>query len=219
MRISLLCSDPTHPVNDYLNRWIAANSSAHDISLVRSKADLPGGDVLFLVSCSEIIRDTDRLAYGTCLVIHASDLPLGRGWSPHIWEIVNGARKITVTLLEAADSVDSGRIWKKISFAVQPHALWNEINSDLFQVEVDLINYAVENYQSIQPVDQSSLIAPTYYRRRSPEDSRIDPTKSLASQFDLLRVCDPKRFPAFFELDGHVYKLTLERVSGEAGPD
>lgn len=212
MRISLLCSDEGHPVNAHLQRWIAANQSAHQVELVRRKSDLSGGDILFLISCSEIIRASERKAYRSALVLHASDLPKGRGWSPHVWEIIGGAEAITLSLLEVEDRVDSGRIWKKTLIAVPRHALWDEINELLFDAEIALIDHAVRSWADITPVQQDPGIEPTYYPRRSPEDSRIDPEKSIASQFDRIRVCDPERFPAFFELHGKKYKLKLEKM-------
>lgn len=212
MRISLLCSDEKHPVNGFLQRWIAENNSTHQIELVRRKADLSGGDILFLVSCSEIIGAKDRSAYRACLVLHASDLPHGRGWSPHIWQIIEGAQEITLSLLEAEDKVDSGKIWKKLRFPVSKDALWDEINTRLFEAEVELIDLAVREYAYMKPVEQDSSIQPTYYPRRSPADSQIDPLKSIVSQFNQIRVCDPNRFPAFFELHGKKYKLILEKL-------
>ena len=38
----------------------------------------------------------------------------------------------------------------------------------------------------------------TYFKKRTPEDSKININKSLKSQFNLLRVCDEKNYPAFF---------------------
>jgi len=212
MKVSILCSDSGHPVNVHLEKWIAVNKEKHEITLARRKSELPGGDLLFLVSCSEIVGKSDRAAYANCLVLHASDLPMGRGWSPHIWEIVKGAEQITLSLLEAADNVDSGRIWKKVVLPIPKHALWDEINDILFGAEIDLMAFAVESYKSIKPQPQATDIEPTYYPRRSPEDSRIDPQRSIADQFDQIRVCDPQRFPAFFDLHGHRYKLTLEKI-------
>lgn len=212
MRISLLCSDEGHPVNAHLQRWIAANEATHRVELVRRKSELSGGDILFLISCSEIIRASERNAYRFALVLHASDLPKGRGWSPHIWEIIRGAEAITLSLLEVEDRVDSGRIWKKILIPVPKHALWNEINELLFEAEIALIDYAVSRCADIIPVKQDPGIEPTYFPRRSPEDSRVDPEKSIASQFDRIRVCDPERFPAFFEMHGKKYKLRLEKM-------
>lgn len=213
MRISLLCSSEYHPVNSYLVKWIDENKAVHDIELVRKKKNLSGGDILFLISCSEIINEFDRSAYLSCLVLHASDLPKGRGWSPHIWQIIEGAEEITISLLEAEDKVDSGRIWEKLQFSIPKHALWDEINESLFQAEIDLIDNAVRNFGLVKPKIQDPNIEPSYYLRREPSHSRIDPNLSIADQFNQIRVCDPHRFPAFFELEGCRYKITLEKLN------
>ena len=212
MKITLLCSDPIHPVNAHLLRWIELNRGDHNISLVRTKNELGSGDVLFMISCSEIISSLDRAAYHASLVLHASDLPLGRGWSPHIWQIIAGADLITLSLLEAEDKVDSGRIWKKVRIPVPKHALWDEINVRLFEAEIDLIEFAVREFARISPTAQDTTIESTYYPRRLPADSKIDPAGTIASQFDKIRVCDPNRFPAYFELHGKKYKLTLDEI-------
>ena len=212
MKITFLCSDPNHPVNRHLITWIAAHEGEHEISLVRSKKELKGGQILFLISCSEIIGPSDRAAYDVSLVLHASALPQGRGWSPHIWLIIGGAEQIVLSLLEAEDAVDSGRLWHQITFTVPKHALWNEINEQLFSAEYELLDYAVEQFGKVIPIPQRTNIEPTYYPKRSPIDSKIDPFLSIASQFDKIRVCDPVRFPAYFELHGCTYKCTLEKI-------
>ena len=212
MRISLLCSHERHPANAYLVQWMESQRSNHQIELVRSKNQLTGGDLLFLVSCTEIVSAKDRAAYRATLVLHASDLPLGRGWSPHIWQIIEGSEEITLSLLEAEDKVDSGRIWKKLRLPIPKDALWDEINKILIEAEVSLLNFAVDAIDNIYPLEQSDEIKPTHYPRRSPTDSQIDPEISIASQFDKIRVCDPDRFPAFFHLYGKKYKITLEKI-------
>lgn len=212
MRVSLLCTDPIHPVNGHLESWIQRNSAACEISLVRSKNALPGGDVLFIISCSEIVHMAERALYRTCLVLHASALPRGRGWSPHIWELLLGATELTLTLLEAEDMVDSGRIWRQIAIRVPKHALWNEINERLFDAELELMDFAIRELETVVPWPQRADVKPTYYRKRAPEDSRVDSERSIASQFDLIRVCDPQRFAAFFEMHGHKYKIKLEKM-------
>lgn len=213
MKITLLCSDASHPVNAHLLRWIELNHGDHNISLVRTKKELGGGDILFMVSCSEIINSLDRAAYRASLVLHASDLPSGRGWSPHIWQIINGAESITLTLLEAEDAVDSGRIWHQIALPIPKHALWDEINEQLFSAEIDLIDLAVKEFDTVIPVEQKQNVEPTYFPRRKPVDSKIDPELSIATQFDLIRVSDPNRFPAYFDLHGHKYKIILEKIN------
>lgn len=216
MNISFLCSNTQHPVNEYLQHWINLNKHNHQVELVRDKNELTGGELLFLISCSQIIDSQDRAKYSHTLVLHASDLPRGRGWSPYIWEIINGANKITVTLLEAEDEIDSGRVWGKRQLPLTPDMLWYEINAQLFAAELELVDYAIANYSTIKPEEQTSTIEPSYYPKRTPKDSQIDPQKSIAEQFNTIRVCDPKRFPAYFELHGQRYNIILEKVNDDS---
>ncbi len=212
MRVSLLCSDPSHPVNERLRRWARSHSGTIWVEHVHRKSDLTGGDFLFLLSCSEYIDAAARSAYRRTLVIHASDLPRGRGWSPHIWELLQGASSITVSLIEAEDRIDSGRMWQQISIPVAKHMLWDEVENLLFDAELRLLDIAINNYDTITPKAQNPAIAPTYYRRRTPNDSEIDPFQSIAQQFDRIRVCDPQRYPAFFHLHGMKYRIILEKL-------
>ena len=51
---------------------------------------------------------------------------------------------------------------------------------------------------------------PTSYPRRVPPDSRLDPNRTIAEQFDLLRVADPVRLPAYFLHRGRRFVLVLQ---------
>jgi methionyl-tRNA formyltransferase len=184
-----------------------------DIEIVNSTKELRDtGEFLFLVSCTDIINQKIRSRFNHCLVLHASDLPKGRGWSPHIWEVVNGNNVLTLSLLEAEDKVDSGRIWLKTQIHLDGTELFDEINQKLFTSELQLIQQAVYEHDSIIPYDQDSTVAPNYFPKRQPDDSRINPNDSIVNQFSLLRVCDSERFPAFFELNGQRYAIKLEKV-------
>ncbi len=215
MNISILCSDPRHPVNQPLLEWQAVMSrEGHHIVIRHKKNELSGGDILFLVSCSELITDTDRKKFKAVLVIHASDLPEGRGWSPHIWSIVSGKNEIDVCLLEACDPVDTGPVWLRDRFSLAGYELLDEINQKLFAVELRLMTKLVAEFETIVPVRQRDD-KNSYYRERTQLDSRLDPSKSLAQQFDLLRVVDSERYPAFFEYRGQRYILTIEKSDDE----
>ncbi|MCJ2136347.1 UDP-glucuronic acid dehydrogenase [Methylobacterium sp. J-026] len=177
-------------------------------------ADLSGGTLLFLVSTHEVVKADRLAAYEHALVLHASDLPEGRGWSPHIWSIVEGRRTIVVSLLEAVEPVDTGAVWAKRSFTLGGHELHDEINAALFAVELELLDFAVARCGTVVPVPQPETGA-SYRRRRTPEDSRIDIDQPLRSQFPILQVADPERFPAFFEKDGFVYEIILRKRPAE----
>ena len=93
------------------------------------------------------------------------------------------------------------------------HALRDEIEDLLFAAEIGLMTQAVERHGDLEPAAQVG--EPTTYRRRTPDDSRLDPAASIEEQFDLLRIADPDRFPAFVDLRGHRYAVRLEKL-GEA---
>ncbi len=212
MRISLLCSSKAHPVYSWLESWAALQARFHSVELVNRKDELSEGDILFLISCNEIVDAATRNRYRATLVVHASDLPEGRGWSPHIWQILEGKNRIKVSLLEAEDAVDSGKIWAQKEMILEGHELFEEINEKLFATELELMEFAVTNFASVVPRAQENRPA-SYYPKRTPEDSRLDPDKTLAEQFDLLRVADNERFPAFVELRGHRYYLELKKAA------
>jgi methionyl-tRNA formyltransferase len=215
MRISILCTDSNHPVVERLKIWIEEMSSkGHLATLVFDKSELCGGDILYLVSCSQIIFDAERNKYKTVLVLHASDLPKGRGWSPYIWSILGGENQITVSLIEASDPVDSGAIWLKTTFDLEGHELLPEINAKLFEAELLLMSLAVDKFDCITPMQQLGEPG-SYMKRRTPADSRLDPSKTIAEQFNLLRVVDSIRYPAFFEYQGQQYLIRIEKVKNE----
>ncbi len=213
MRIDLLCSSERHPINAWLIDWIKAQGVEHQIRLIRTTEDLSSGDVLFLISCAQIVPDAQRKTYQHCVVLHASDLPEGRGWSPHIWSILDGAKEIVVSAITAEDRVDSGAVWSKRRFQVASHELYDEINASLFAVEVALMNDVLAMVEAGQEPKPQSDKAPTYFPRRTAAESEIDPEVSIADQFDKLRVADPDRYPAFMHLHGNTYAITLKKVS------
>lgn len=212
MKIAILCSDITHPIYPLLQIWAEKHEVLNKIQLVRLKGELLGGDILFLISCHEIIGKDVRDLYKATLLIHASDLPKGRGWSPYIWQIVEGSNQIPVTLIEAGDQVDSGAIWQQLLLVFEGHETCEEINQALFRSEIELMDFAVSNFDKVIPRLQDQR-EPTYYRKRTPEDSKLDPYRSIAEQFDLIRVADLKRFPAFFDFRGHRYTLSITKVT------
>jgi methionyl-tRNA formyltransferase len=215
MKITVLCTDPDHPVVPWLRRWQAdMRALGHDVSLCHDRKELRGGELLFLVSCSQIIGEAEGGKFRVALVLHASDLPRGRGWSPHVWGILEGADHVTVCALEAREPVDSGPVWFKTRFALEGHELLPEINARLFAAELELMTRAVRELGSTVPAPQRGDPGPLM-RRRTAADSRLDVNKSIAEQFDLLRVVDNTRYPAFFDFRGKRYRIAIDKADDE----
>lgn len=209
MKVSILCTDIDHPVNPWLARWAEENSRQHKIQLARNSNELVAGDILFLVSCHEIIGQDTRIKFEHSLVLHASPLPMGRGMSPHIWQILEGKNELTLTLLNAEDKLDSGNILTQIPIQLDGCELYDEINAKIFDAELNAMTWALENIDS--STARAQVGEASFYRKRTPEDSRLDPEKTISEQFNLLRISDPYRYPAFFELNGCRYKIRLEK--------
>lgn len=210
-RCTVICSDSRHPVNTFLEEWREFVKTSATVEIICNAAEAKEGDFLFLISCQEIIPQNVRDRFRHTLVIHASDLPHGRGMSPHIWQILEGRDRIVVTLLTATDPVDTGMIWHQAPVVIPRNAVFHEINRLIFQAEMGLMTWAVENCDLHEPRPQEG--AATQYRRRTPADSELDPTKPLADAFDLLRVADPVRYPAFFRHRGRTYRIFIDPMN------
>ena len=208
--ISIIISSSDHPINPIVEEWVRSQNNNVDIEIVRNPNDVMGGDLLFLISCGDIISPEILEKYKKSLVIHTSDLPKGRGFSPHIWDIISDNDSLFVSLIEASEKVDRGDIWKKIELQIPKTFLYEQILKVINSAHIELMDFAVANFETILPKPQSKDIKPTYYSKRTPENSRLDVHKSIYEQFNLLRVCDKNRFPAFFIIHGQKYKVIVE---------
>ena len=211
MDITIICSDKQHKIFPYLEKWVEKNSKNHRISLITKSEDITKGDILFLISCTEIIKTEIRKKFKQTLVIHESDLPKGRGWSPLVWQILQGSNIIPITLLDAAEKVDSGDVWKKEFVKLEGHEVVDEINSLVFPIKLKLMDFAIKNMNSIKKTPQEG--EHTFFPRRKPEDSELDINKTIKEQFDLMRITDNERYPCFFNFRGHRYKVTLSKIN------
>ena len=119
LNVTLICSDINHPVFSYLQAWCHKSHSLYNIQLVSTTADIKNENgLLFLISCSEFIKKNSRNKFEHAVVLHASDLPFGRGWSPHIWDIIHGKCEVVLSLLNAEAEIDTGDVWKKIRISL-----------------------------------------------------------------------------------------------------
>jgi methionyl-tRNA formyltransferase len=214
--VTVLCTDPQHGVNAWLQRWAAAQHPTVRVRICRDPNELTPGDFLFLVSCHQIISAATRTLFRHSLVLHASALPEGRGMSPHVWQILEGRQQLKMTLLNAESALDSGDIWHQIDVDVPDTAVCDEINACIFDAEIALMDWALAHCDRSTPRPQHGKSG-AHYRKRAPADSRIDPARPLVDSFDLMRVADPERYPAFFEHRGRTYRLRLEPLDAAPG--
>ena len=214
VKATILTSSETHPVYPYLVDLRHKVRNKFDLKIETDRNKLNKGDLLILVSCHEIIKQEHRSMFTNTLVLHASDLPAGRGWSPHIWQILEGKNDITLSMIEAEDKVDTGDIIKQQKIYFEGTELYEEINHKIFSEEINLIEYALTEFGKFKPFEQKKRIA-TYYEKRTPKDSEVKPDSKIKDIFNLLRVADKDRYPVFFKYKGVKFKLHIEKISDD----
>ena len=188
-----------------------ARIAGDEVTLARSHQQIEHGAVAFYLGCMRITPPEILARNRRNLVVHASDLPKGRGFSPMTWLILEGHCDIPVCLLEASEQVDCGLVVYREIIHLEGHELNGEIRNRLGLMHIELCLRFLN--ESVPPVGVAQEGEPTYYRRRYPAESRLDPQKSIADQFDLLRVVDNERHPAFFEYRGKCYRLTIDKMT------
>jgi methionyl-tRNA formyltransferase len=172
------------------------------------------GDVAFYLGCVRLTPANVLARNRNNLVVHASDLPQGKGFSPIKWQVLEGKRLIPITLFEAVEALDAGPIYHQSTLALQGHELLGEIQAQLAERSKELCLWFMS--QPSPPIGRPQTGEASSYPRRNLESQRLDPTQSIASQFDALRVADNERFPAFFDHRGHRYRLHIETWDEDA---
>lgn len=178
--------------------------------LCRKHKEISPADLSFFLGCIQIATTKTLEKSGLNLVVHESDLPKGRGFSPMSWQILEGQSSIVVCLVEATDGeVDSGRIIDKSLIELSGHELSEEWRHLQGEETVRICQAFLDRYPDVYGEEQK--LKPTYYKRRHPSDSELDINKSIKEQFNLLRVVDNVNYPAFFNYQGHRYELAIRK--------
>jgi methionyl-tRNA formyltransferase len=180
---------------------------------VISSSDLikEGSEVTFFLSCESFITKKTREKSKFNIVIHASDLPEGKGMSPVTWQILEGKNKIPVTLFEVSDGYDEGDHYLKDAFDLDGTELISEWQDKLYKCIERMVIKFLKEKDSLNPQKQKRR--ETFYKRRDSRDSELDIDKSIKSQFNLLRVVDNEKYPAFFDFKGCRYVLKINKIN------
>ncbi len=209
-RLTLL-SDASSWLNDDLPRLIEALwTRGHAVRWIHHPADLAPGDVCLLLSCGRLLSPDQLALHRHNLVVHESALPQGQGWSPMTWQILEGASEIPITLFEATAELDAGPIYLQHRIDLQGTELVEEWRALQAEATIALCLEWLDRYAEVLAHARPQQGQASHYHRRRPADSELDPQRSLAEQFNLLRVVDNQRYPAFVELRGRRYALQIQ---------
>ncbi len=145
-----------------------------------------------------------------CIVFHMTDLPFGRGGSPLQNLIARGISETRMTALRCAEELDAGPVYMKEPLSLQGSA--EEIYIRGGRLVEDMIKKIIQ--ENPQPEPQSGKVV--CFRRRRPEQSRIDDVETLNQLFDHIRMLDAEGYPQAF-LEAGPFRFEFSRAARRDG--
>lgn len=179
------------------------------VSLVNEQTEVPVSDICFLLSCTRIVKSDFLMRNRHNIVVHASNLPKGKGFTPAKWQILEGSNRITLTLFEAVEAIDAGPYYIKKDIVFSGYELMDEIHEKLAETINTMCVEYIKNIEKYRPINQVG--EETFFKRFTEEDDKLDIDKSIRQQFNHFRIADNENHPLWFEIDGHKYNLKIEK--------
>ena len=121
--------------------------------------------------------------------------------------IGTGVTSVPICLFNANDNADTGSIIYRDSIVLKGNETYEEWRHLQGEKTLDLCRRFLNEPSPPQVTEQRG--EPSFYPRRTPRDSRLEPNRTIAEQFDLMRVADPEKYPAYFHHRGRRFALVL----------
>ena len=207
MKITILTDTPNSWILSYIKDLKKDLATKHKIHHVFKTSDIIGGDIMFILSCEKILKPKYLKLHKNNIVVHPSKVPLGKGWSPLAWQILEGFNTIPISLFEAVETVDAGDVYMVDYIKLKGHELNDEIKHQQGIITIKMVKKYIDKYKLMVGVPQKGK--ETFYPRRKQKDNELNINKSILEQFNLLRVVDNKRYPAHFYVDNQKYILKI----------
>ncbi|MCZ8295330.1 MAG: formyltransferase family protein [Rhodobacteraceae bacterium] len=137
----------------------------------------------------------------------AANLPIGRGRSPMNWSLIEGRKLFYTNMFKYKAGIDDGDVIDTIAFAIndQDTAETLHYKNTLSMVAMIKRNAARFTAAALQYRKQDDNLTPTYYPKRTPDDSLIDWTSPIDNIERFIRAVAPPFNGAFtFHGDTHI---------------
>lgn len=210
LKVALLFDKSNNWISKYVNEEAIIKNGlnkAYSFDIFYKYDGITGYDVVFILGFTKIIKSELLLNNSLNLVIHESNLPEGKGFSPVQWQVLEGANQIIVSLIEAGDKVDSGDIILQDILQLNGYELWPEIREKQALVTVKLIIEFLNIFPEYVKRPQKGK--ETFYAKRTDKDDELNVDKTLREQFNLLRIANNEEYPLHFFIDDKKYTVKI----------
>lgn len=144
------------------------------------KLESYNADLFIVVAFRMLPREVFAMPPKGTFNLHASLLPKYRGAAPINWAIINDEKETGVTTFFLDDNIDTGEILLSRSTAIAEDETVGSLHDSLLEIGSELILETVDKIEdeSITPMPQPEIQGITYAPKLTPENTKIDWTKS-----------------------------------------
>jgi len=159
----------------------------------------PSKSGLLSVGFPYIIPEQLLQIYKIALNIHPAPLPKYRGPTTGAYLLINNEKFSGATVHLMTGGADMGPIVRQSKVVVGPFDTVRSVQRKVYESEPNLLIAALKDLDAgVEPIAQDENRAFAFLRRRTPDDSQIDPALPLQDLINQIRACDPEEFPAYF---------------------
>jgi len=208
-KIDVLIDNPDSWIWEYESEILRLLSGfTKQLHIYKDMNLIDAGDILFLLSCNRLLPENILSRHINNIIVHESDLPKGKGWSPLSWQVEAGYNEIPITLFEAAKKVDNGAWYLKDKIILSGYELIDEIREKQLRKTLEMIDYFLKNYPMFPKPQKGDE---TFYPKRNFKHQELDINATIMDMFNKLRVCDNERYPAHFYINNKKYIFKIYR--------
>lgn len=173
-------------------------------------------DVIISIGWRRILGESllNLLESRLVINIHPAILPQYKGYHTEPYVIINGEREHGITAHRLTKRLDDGDIFHQVKFPISNFSTTASIKKQTNDLMPEFVLELISLIRigKIRGVPQDHALTKVVAPKRCPEDSRIDPEKSLSELYNSIRACDSKKYPAYFYLDGQKVFISMWRA-------
>lgn len=161
--------------------------------------------VIVSIGYPKLIDQSILSSVNIALNVHPTLLPKYKG-AHSGWNILaNGEKESGVTVHEIDETLDGGDIIMQEKFEITPFdnilSIYKKSRELESKMLVKVLQKIIKGEQLVKR-KQDKIDETIYKKLRTPEDSEIDPSRSLIDLVNPIRACHPELYPAFFMYHG-----------------
>jgi methionyl-tRNA formyltransferase len=157
------------------------------------------GCALLSIGFPYLIPEKLLLLFQPAINLHPTLLPRYRGPTTAAYILLNGEHESGSTVHYMTPDMDRGDIIAQSRIQLSAFDTIRSLQRKVYASEAQLVMDALTALESgVQARPQDESKASEFPKKRTPEDSMIDPSRPLTELFNQIRACDPDEFPAHF---------------------